>query len=125
VPSLTPTRPPPPRSSADRPGAAPPRGRPFAGIVAALVGLAVCAGGCKAKASASQCDQLLERYATLVVTEKHDDASAAQIHDEQQREKSEARSDDAFKNCSSEVSQAEFECALRAPTADAFEKCLE
>jgi len=31
-----------------------------------------------------------------------------------QREKSEARGDDAFKNCSSEVSQAEFECAMRA-----------
>ena len=42
-----------------------------------------------------------------------------------EREKSEARGDDAFKNCSSEVSRAEFDCAMQAPTADAFEKCLE
>ena len=80
---------------------------------------------CKAKASTTQCDQLIDRYATLVVTEKLADASAAQIATEQAREKSAARGDDAFKNCSSEVSQAEFECAMRAATPDAFEKCLE
>jgi hypothetical protein len=80
---------------------------------------------CKPKASSAQCDQLLERYASLVVTAKYPDASAAQIQAERDREKSEARSDDAFKNCSSQVSQTEFECAMRAPTADAFEKCLE
>ena len=97
-------------------------------IVAAALAFAACAlsvGGCKAKASASQCDQLIDRYATLVVTEKLADASAAQIQAEQAREKSAARGDDAFKNCSSEVSQAEFECAMHAPTPDAFEKCLE
>lgn len=98
---------------------------PFAAI-AALLAIAASAGACKAKASPAQCDQLLDRYATLVVTEKLGvDASAAQIHDEQQREKIEARGDDAFKNCSSEVSQAELDCTLHAPTADAFEKCVE
>jgi hypothetical protein len=80
---------------------------------------------CHSKASASQCDQLIDRYATLVVREKLPDASPAEIQAEQQREKGEARGDDAFRNCSSEVSQAEFECAMRASTADLFEKCLE
>ena len=81
--------------------------------------------GCKAKASATQCDQLLDRYAQLVVTERTADASADQIKAERDREKSEARGDDAFKNCSSEVSQSEFDCAMRAANADALEKCLE
>jgi len=84
-----------------------------------------CAPACKPKASASQCDSLLERYAQLVVTEKYADAAPEQIKLEQEREKNEARSDDAFKNCSSEVSQAEFDCAMRAPSANALEKCLE
>jgi hypothetical protein len=61
----------------------------------------------------------------LVVTAKLPDASAATIDAEREREKAEARGDDAFKNCSSQVSQAEFDCAMRAPNADAFEKCLE
>lgn len=90
-----------------------------------LFACAMSAGACKAKASATQCDQLIDRYATLVVTEKLADASAADIQKEQGREKTAARGDDAFKNCSSEVSQAEFECAMRATTPDAFEKCLE
>ena len=81
--------------------------------------------GCKPKASGAQCDQLLDRYAQLVVTERFADAGPEQIKSERDREKSEARGDDAFKNCSSEVSQAEFECAMHAPNADAVEKCLE
>ena len=85
----------------------------------------VCVAGCKPKASASECDQLLERYAQLVVTERFADAGAEQIRTEREREKSEARGDDAFKNCSSEVSQAELDCAMRATNADAVEKCLE
>jgi hypothetical protein len=92
--------------------------------VAAAIAL-VAAGGCKPKASGAQCDQLLDRYAALVVTERFADAGQEQIKAEREREKSEARGDDAFKNCSSEVSQAEFQCAMHAPNADAVEKCLE
>jgi hypothetical protein len=87
--------------------------------------MVTCVAACRPKASEAQCDQLLERYAQLVVTEKWPDASATQIEAERDREKSEARGDDAFKNCSSQVSQAEFECAIHAPNPDAFEKCLE
>lgn len=80
---------------------------------------------CKAKASSAQCNQLLDRYAALVVTEKYPDAATAQIDAERAREKGEAHGDDAFKNCSSEVSQSEFDCAMRSANADAFLKCLE
>ena len=48
------------------------------GIALMLVALACCVG-CKAKASVSQCDQLLDRYALLVVSERTADASAEQI----------------------------------------------
>jgi hypothetical protein len=94
-------------------------------VTRVALGLLVLTGGCKPKVTPAQCDQLLERYASLVVTERFPDAGADRIREEHAREKAEARGDDAFKNCSSEVSRAEFECAMRAPTADAFEKCLE
>jgi hypothetical protein len=87
--------------------------------------VATAAPGCKAKASRTECDQLLERYAQLVVTERYPDASAAQVEAFHQQEKREALGDDNFKNCSSEVSKSEFDCAMKAPTADTFEKCLE
>jgi hypothetical protein len=91
----------------------------------AVVALAAGAVACKAKASSAQCEQLLDRYSVLRVSEKTPDAGAAERLVEEQREKAEARGDDAFKNCTSEVSQAELDCAMRAATAAAFEKCLE
>jgi hypothetical protein len=94
----------------------------------ALVAFAAFASlpaACKPKASQAECDELLGKYARLVVMEKFPDASATQIHAEEEREKVEARGDDAFKNCSSEVSHSEYECAMRALTADALEKCVE
>jgi len=94
---------------------------------AAVAFALVCtaAPGCKPKVTTSQCDELIDRYARMVVTERFPDAGPDRIKAEQDRERVEARGDDAFKNCSSEVSRAEYECAMKAPTPDAFEKCLE
>ena len=105
-----------------------PAGRSRGRGVRCCVTLAIAfaaAAGCKPKATGAQCDQLLDRYAQLVVTEHFADAGPDQIKAEREREKSEARGDDAFKNCSSEVSQTEFDCAMHAASADAVEKCLE
>jgi hypothetical protein len=104
---------------------------PCAGAALSVLSTAIAATvlaatpACKPKASSSECDALLDRYAELVVTEHFADAGSEQIRAEREREKSEARGDDAFKNCSSEVSHAEYECAMRAASADALEKCLE
>jgi hypothetical protein len=87
--------------------------------------VALAFAGCKKKATPQQCDELLARYATLVVKEKHPDAGADQIKAEQDREREEAKRDEAFRNCPSEVSKAELECAMAAPTTDAMLKCLE
>ena len=92
---------------------------------AVLVCACVAGAGCRPKASSAECDQLLDRYAQLVVTEQFPDASAEQVMAERDRERKEARADDAFKNCSSEVGRAELDCAMRAQSANAFEKCLE
>ena len=81
--------------------------------------------GCRPKATARECDQLVERYAALVVMERHPDASTDDIAAEQRREKVEAQGDDAFKNCRSEVSRTELRCAMQALTAGDFEKCLQ
>jgi hypothetical protein len=98
------------------------RASTLAAAAAACISL-LC--GCKPKANQTQCDLLLDRYARLVVAEKYPDATDALYGAERERERAEARGDDAFKNCTSEVSRAEFECAMRAQSADALEKCLE
>ena len=81
--------------------------------------------GCKRKVSQAQCDQLLDHFAELVVTERYADAGADTIAAERTRERQEAKNADEFKNCTSEVQQFEHDCAMKAETSDALIKCLE
>ncbi len=94
-------------------------------VLAGACAVGLVSSGCKPKATATDCDALFERYASLVVTETYPDASPEVIRKEQEHEKAEARRTDTLKNCSSEVSRAEMDCAMHAATTTAFEKCLE
>ena len=80
---------------------------------------------CKKKVNDAQCGELLDRYASLVVQEKLKDAPPEKIKAEQARERDEAQRDDDFKNCTTELSMEDYACAMKAPTSDALEKCLE
>lgn len=93
--------------------------------VLVLVLVAVASSGCRKKASSQQCDALLDRFAELVTRERHADAGPEVIAAERARERAEAKSDDAFKNCTSEVQVDELACAMNAATSEAMIKCLE
>ena len=86
---------------------------------------ALALSGCKQKITPGQCEAIVDRYAELVVKESMPDASAESIAKERAREKSEAHGDDVFKNCASEIQPADYDCAMKATTAYALEKCLE
>jgi hypothetical protein len=95
-------------------------------FTAGLVVLAALGGtGCKKKVTQAQCDELLDRFAALVVHEKLKDATAEQIKTEQAREREEAKADDNFGHCTSELSTEDYACAMAAQTSDALVKCLE
>ncbi len=86
---------------------------------------ALAMGGCRKKASAAQCSELLDHFAERVVAERFPDASAELVAAERARERAEANGDDAFKNCPSEVQTDEYACAMRAQTPPEIIKCLE
>lgn len=90
-------------------------------LLAALLLLA----SCKPKVAQPDCEKLIDRYATLVVTERNRDASASTIKSEQVTFREEAKGDENFQSCVTKITRAEFDCAMAASTADAFEKCLE
>lgn len=92
-------------------------------LVCAVLG--AFGSGCRKKVSAKECDVLLDRFAELVVKERFPDAGAEVITAERNRERSEAKGDDAFKNCTSEVQADEHACAMRATSSEAMLKCLE
>jgi hypothetical protein len=93
--------------------------------VALLLAALVPVAGCKKKVSQSQCDELVDKFATLVVKERIKDAPPEMIKAEQERERSEAKNDDSFRNCTSEVSTEDFACAMATGTSEAFLKCID
>jgi hypothetical protein len=99
--------------------------RVLGAFVAVMVGLCLFPAGCKKKVSQAQCDELVDKFATLVVKERIKDASPETIKAEQERERGEAKNDDSFRNCTSEVSDADFACAMATLTSEAFLKCLD
>jgi len=80
---------------------------------------------CRKKVSQKQCDELLDRFSEMVVKERMPDAGAETLAAERARERSEAKGDDAFKNCTSEVQVDEHACAMKAASSEALIKCLE
>ena len=66
-----------------------------------------------------------ERFSELVVKERMPDAGPEVLTAERARERNEAKSDDAFKNCTSEVQADEHACAMKAASSEALIKCLE
>ncbi|MBX3216321.1 MAG: hypothetical protein KF850_30050 [Labilithrix sp.] len=94
-------------------------------VAAAALALAGSLGGCKKKISQSQCEQLVDHFAELVVRERYADAGPEAIAAERLRERQEAKNADEFKNCTTAVQANEHECAMKAESSDALIKCLE
>jgi hypothetical protein len=90
-----------------------------------LVSAILVLGGCKRKITQAQCDQLLDHFAELVVTERFADAGPDVVAAERVRERQEAKRADEFKNCTSEVQANEHDCAMKAQSSDGLIKCLE
>lgn len=98
---------------------------PFYLIAVGVAVFAFSALAWKRKATQTQCEDLLDHYAELVVKEHMPDAGAAEINAERQRERVEAARSDELKNCASQVQPSEHECAMKATTSEAVLKCLE
>jgi hypothetical protein len=79
---------------------------------------------CKRKVSEKQCDELVERFADMVVKEQFPDAGPEVLASERQRERAEAKGDE-LRNCTSEVQADEHACAMKAKSSEALIKCLD
>ena len=102
-----------------------PRRRALGRLAVIALLLALPSFGCKERVSRAQCDELVSRFAELVVREKLPKAPPEAVRVEQAREREEAARDDNFKNCTTELRAEEYRCAMAAPTSEALIKCLE
>ena len=96
--------------------------------MASAVGFAfalVTVVGCHKKATETQCDALVDHYTELAMKEQSPDAAPADVEAQRKRVREESKNDDDFKNCTSEVEAADYECAMKATTTEGVERCLE
>jgi hypothetical protein len=80
---------------------------------------------CKKKATPAECDALLDRFSVLAAKEAAPDASDEEVRAAQKQAHDEAADDDDFRACAGRVTHEELACAMAAPSADAFERCLQ
>jgi hypothetical protein len=103
------------------------------GPAAAAAGLLGLAAACKRPpmASAAQCEHLLDRYIDLKLSE---DAAARAMSSEDRAHRraqiamdvlSESDVKQVKSQCQAEVTEAEFECAVKATSSRAWNDCIQ
>jgi hypothetical protein len=79
---------------------------------------------CRKPISRDECDQLLDRYVELLLKDDRPEVRAEELLRLQHEARSKAAQDPAFRQCTEEVSRAQFQCAMQAKNPDRLEQCM-
>jgi hypothetical protein len=102
--------------------------RSLASIAVVVV---IAAPACRGRASREECDKMMDHYVDLVIKE---DTSLASLPPESRAAAREVKRElkrgeptylKVAERCETEVTRAEYSCALDAPTSAAWEKCIK
>jgi hypothetical protein len=74
--------------------------------------------------SASQCAELLDKYVEHVAHAVDPNPPASALEERKSLARAAAKGREAFRRCEGELTRREVDCAMNAPNADAFERCL-
>jgi hypothetical protein len=97
----------------------------------AVLVLGFAVAGCKGKVNAGECTQMLDRYVDMTIAAQPDLAALPpaqqQIARDMKREvkKGEKSYRQVEEQCEREVSRSEYDCAMKAPTPNDWEACIE
>ncbi len=80
--------------------------------------------GCGRSLSQEECLRLLDHYTDKQIDQARPSTGAGDRARLMMEVETRAATDPAFASCTSQVSRAEFDCAMQAGTADAIERCL-
>lgn len=80
---------------------------------------------CRKVATQQQCDAIVDRYVELSVRAAAPDAGAADMAAAKAKVREVAEADEDFRSCATHVEVAQYDCAMKAQTPEAIEKCLE
>lgn len=80
---------------------------------------------CRKVATQQQCDAIVDRYVDLSVRAEAPDAGPAELSAIKAKVRQMAEADEDFRSCTTHVEVGQYECAMKAATPEAIEKCLE
>jgi hypothetical protein len=80
--------------------------------------------GCSKTVTPSECTQLLDRYAELLLRSDRKDLAAEGRLRLRKEARLRATEDPDFGRCGKRVSRRQFECAMKAGSVDEMERCL-
>lgn len=99
-----------------------------AAIIAGAIGLASAnrVGALfSAHPTQAECATLLDRYVEHLTYAATPHPTPGALASQKALARSKASEDHAFARCTSELTRAQADCALKAESADAFERCLQ
>ncbi len=100
----------------------------------ALLTLPLVAIGCDAKATRAECTQVLDRYLDMVIAGEADrngpmDLSPDEARAAREAQKAAKKRDPSFRKvedqCQAELSRREYRCAMKAPTPETWQACID
>lgn len=86
--------------------------------------LGCCASSCGPPPNAIECGALLDRYVTLLVKSDQPNTSETELLRLREEARKKAARDAAFRECPSQVSRRQYDCAMSSENVDRFEQCL-
>ena len=96
-----------------------------------VAALAILVAGCSKKPSSTECEAMLDRYLDLSMTPNPalSRMPPQQVESVISAQKTERKGDSAYlqarARCEAELSRSEMECAMKAPTANDWEACID
>lgn len=97
----------------------------------ALLTLPLVALGCDAKVTRAECTQVLDRYLDMVIAGEpgQADLSPDEARAAREAKKASQKRDPSFHRvedqCEAELSRREYRCAMKAPTPETWQACID
>jgi hypothetical protein len=81
---------------------------------------------CNREGPRARCHKMLDRYATLLTAEGVPGQAVGHVSERDTAAlRAALTSEEGLQKCEAELDDARYTCAMAAPTADAYERCLE
>lgn len=97
----------------------------------ALVTLPLVALGCDGRVTRAECTQVLEKYLDMVIAGEPgpDDRSRDDVRSTREAKKESRKRQPSFRRvedqCEAELSRREYRCAMKAPTPETWQACID